>query len=82
MRYPSIVIRAEWDEDAKVWVASTADIDGLSIEASSMEILLSRIPGVLSDLLELNECLQDIDVPEIPYQVMAQQIGRIPNPCG
>jgi len=80
MRYPSIVVRAEWDQETGVWVASSTDIDGLALEADSMEVLLSKIPGALLDLLELNGDVLDNGLPEIPYHVMAQQIGRIQNP--
>lgn len=80
MKHASIIVRAEWDDEAEVWVATSSDIDGLAIEAPTMELLMERIPGALSDLLELNGTVSSSDVAEIPYHVMAQKIGRIPNP--
>ncbi|MBP2447093.1 hypothetical protein JOH51_004532 [Rhizobium leguminosarum] len=35
MKHASIVVRADWDEKAGVWVASSNDIEGLAIEADS-----------------------------------------------
>ena len=32
-------VRAEWDEEAKVWVATSDDVPGLETEAETMEIL-------------------------------------------
>jgi len=81
VKNPSIIIKAEWDEEAQVWIASSNDIDGLALEAVTMEILLQRIPGALCDLLELNGFENGSGLPEIPYHVMSSTVGRIPNPC-
>jgi len=81
MKHASILVRAEWDEAAKVWVATTADLDGLAIEAATMELLMEKIPGALCDLMELNGSDSISEMAEIPYHVMAQRVGRIPNPC-
>jgi hypothetical protein len=42
------------DEEAGVWIATSAAIDGLAIEADSFEKLLERVTGAIADLLELN----------------------------
>lgn len=81
MKNHSIIVKAEWDNEAEVWVASSNDIDGLALEAATMEVLLKKIPGALCDLLELNGFDNGSDMPDIPYHVMASQVGRIPNPC-
>ena len=36
-------VRAEWDEEAKVWVATSDDVPGLVTEAETMEILSSKL---------------------------------------
>jgi hypothetical protein len=33
MKHKSIIVRADWDDEANVWVAMSADIDGLATEA-------------------------------------------------
>lgn len=73
----TIMIRAFFDEEAKVWVATSNDIDGLAIEANTVEELLDRVPGALADLVELNGVGEKYDMPDIPYHVMAEQTGRI-----
>jgi hypothetical protein len=41
-----IVIHADWDPEAEVWVATTAD------EAASIEALRAKLPGMIIDMLE------------------------------
>jgi predicted RNase H-like HicB family nuclease len=47
-----IVIHADWDPDASVWVATTQDIRGLVTEADTIEALRAKLPGMILDLLE------------------------------
>ncbi len=49
-----IVIHADWDPDAAVWVATTQDLRGLVTEAESIEALRAKLPGMIIDLLEEN----------------------------
>ncbi|MDX3927659.1 MAG: DUF1902 domain-containing protein [Shinella sp.] len=35
MKHVSIIVRAAWDEEASVWVATSSDIDGLAVEAET-----------------------------------------------
>jgi len=75
-----IIVNAFWDDEAKVWVATSNDIDGLAIEADSFEELTIKIPNALADLIELN-CYDDYKgLPEIPFHLMASHNGAIQNP--
>jgi predicted RNase H-like HicB family nuclease len=47
-----IVIHADWDAEAGVWVATTSDLRGLVTEAETIEALRSKLPGMIHDLLE------------------------------
>jgi predicted RNase H-like HicB family nuclease len=47
-----IVIHADWDPEASVWVATTTDLRGLVTEAESIEALRAKLPGMILDLLE------------------------------
>jgi predicted RNase H-like HicB family nuclease len=49
-----IVIHADWDPEAGVWVATTQDLRGLVTEAETMEALRAKLPGIILDLLEEN----------------------------
>jgi hypothetical protein len=47
-----IVVHADWDSEASVWVATSHDIRGLVTEANSIEALRAKLPGMVLDLLE------------------------------
>jgi predicted RNase H-like HicB family nuclease len=49
-----IIIHADWDPEASVWVATTQDLQGLVTEADSIESLRAKLPGMILDLLEEN----------------------------
>jgi len=47
-----IVVTADWDAEAGVWVATTRDLRGLVTEADTLEALRAKLPGMILDLLE------------------------------
>jgi hypothetical protein len=81
MPIASIIVRATWDEEAEVWVATSKDIDGLAIEAPTLEALEPKVLAALSDLSDLIE-LNGIysDLAEIPVHIMAEQLLRVAIP--
>lgn len=78
MKHLSIIVRAEWDSEAAVWVASSTDIDGLAVEAATLEQLEPKVVAAITDLIELNGL--NYDAAEIPVHIMAEQLARVPNP--
>jgi predicted RNase H-like HicB family nuclease len=58
-------INAEWDNETDVWVATSADVDGLAIEASTMDALIERLKIVIPELMEANHKAQAGD--ELPF---------------
>ncbi len=48
----SIVVTADWDPEASVWVATSRDLRGLVTEAESIEALRAKLSGMVLDLLE------------------------------
>ena len=48
-----ISVRARWDNEAEVWTATSADIQGLVIEAETLPEVFQEIALVLPDLLEM-----------------------------
>lgn len=72
----SIIVRADWDDEAGVWVATSGDIDGLAIEADTIEALSERLPGALADLIEVN----GFNGPngDIPIHLHADRLLRVP----
>ena len=79
MRHASILVRAEWDPEACVWVATSQDVHGLSVESETIEALQTKVMGALADLIELNGI--EFGTPDIPVHFIAERFGRIPNPA-
>ena len=47
-----VIVHADWDSEASVWVATSQDVRGLVTEAETMESLRAKLPGMILDLLE------------------------------
>ena len=54
MRDSLIVVQATWDDEVGVGVATSTDIDGLVVEAPTIDILEGKVLAALNDLIELN----------------------------
>jgi Domain of unknown function (DUF1902) len=49
----TIVVRAAYDPEAKVWYVESSNLPGLHIEADSPGALYDKLPAAITDLLEL-----------------------------
>ena len=47
-------VRAEWDTEAGVWVATSDDVPGLVTEAASIEALNEKLQSLVPELLQAN----------------------------
>ncbi len=47
-------IKLTWDSEARVWIATSDDIDGLVLESGSFDALIERVRYTIPELLELN----------------------------
>lgn len=66
-------VRAEWDSDSCVWVASSDDVPGLVTEADTIEALDSKLQTMVPELLELNGCLPSGD--SIQFEIFARRFS-------
>ena len=66
-----ILVRADWDGEAKVWVATSDDV-GLATEAGTFEELTAKIPTMIGDLLE-----GEPDDGEILIEIVAHASARV-----
>ena len=63
-------IRAEWDEDAQVWVATSDDVPGLATEAETVESLIEKLKVMIPELLEANGSpISD----EMPFEILTRR---------
>ena len=78
MLHRMILVRAQRDELAGVWVATSEDVPGLITEAASMEELQAKILVMIPELLAANEI--DCDMDEIPVHIVSELLTRVANP--
>jgi hypothetical protein len=78
MKHLSVVVRADWDDETRTWVATSSDVDGLAVEAGSLEELETKVVAAISDLLEFNGFR--FELAEIPVHIVAQRCTRVANP--
>ncbi len=45
-------IDAQWDDEARVWVATSEDLPGLATEADTVEALTIKLKTIIPELLE------------------------------
>ena len=68
---PEFVVRAMWDADAAVWVATSDDVPGLVTESKTFESLLKKLRTLVPELLELNHAMPRSG--KAPYRVVAER---------
>ncbi len=73
-----LVVRATWDDEAKVWVAESDDVPGLATEADTLDALLAKLRVVLPELLELNDSRELPD--ELPFELLTRQSAGTRSP--
>ena len=76
MQRHMIVVRAQWDPEAEVWVATSADLPGLVTEAESHQELVKKLHEMIPDLLE-GEDFGDGQLPEIPVMIMSEHMQKV-----
>ncbi len=69
-----LLIRAEWDEDARVWVAASDDVPGLATEAETFDALSSKLDVLVPELLDAKGYTE---TPEVPIEVLARKISVV-----
>lgn len=70
MQGKPLFVRAEWDEEARVWVATSDDVPGLATEEETLETLVDKLKGLIPELLEANGSLEGT---EVPFEIMTRR---------
>ena len=79
MLHETIIVRAVWDDEATVWVATSDDVPGLVAEAATLEALKDTVLVRIEELLALNGTPSSLA--EIPVHILAEQSSRVANPA-
>ncbi|CAK0741220.1 DUF1902 domain-containing protein [Gammaproteobacteria bacterium] len=66
-----IIVKAIWDDDAKVWVASSYDLPGLNTEADTAELLVEKLSLMIPDLLDANHL--DAEPSEVEFCIQSER---------
>lgn len=69
-----LIIHAMWDDEAKVWVATSDDVPGLVTEATSFDTLMPKLKVMIPELLDANGYP---DGDEIPFRVLGEINGIV-----
>ncbi len=81
MKSTTLHVKADWDPEAEVWVATSEDVPGLVTEAPDFESLREKVESLIPELLEANGRLPQGDGDEIPYEVESHREGTIAIPA-
>jgi len=65
-----LFVRAEWDEEARVWVATSDDVPGLATEEKTIEGLVEKLKIMIPELLEANGESAEA---EIPFEILTRR---------
>jgi predicted RNase H-like HicB family nuclease len=66
----ALFVRAEWDDEAEVWVATSDDVPGLVAEADTAEALLTKLRTLIPELLDANGYP---DADEVPFELFSRR---------
>jgi predicted RNase H-like HicB family nuclease len=70
-------VSVEWDEDARVWIASSDDVPGLATGADTFEDLIEKLKIVIPELLVENGLLP-AGTNEVPFAIRAERSELAP----
>jgi hypothetical protein len=65
-----LTVHAVWDDEARVWVATSDDVPGLATEAFDMDGLIDKLKDMIPDLLEANAVAHK---KEVPFEIVCQR---------
>lgn len=66
-----LLIRATWDDEASVWVATSEDVPGLVTEAPSLDALVPKLKAMIPELLDANG-FGDVGDQDIPFKLVSE----------
>ena len=72
-----IQVKATWDPEACVWVATSEDVPGLVTEAETSEALIHKLRVLIPELLELNGLLPNLGHDGIPFHLLSERTETI-----
>lgn len=72
-----INVKAVWDKEADVWVATSNDVPGLITESGTVEELISKLKILIPELLEANGIINHGEETEIPFNLLSERFETV-----
>ena len=69
----TINVKAIWDKEASVWVATSDEVPGLVTESENVEALISKLKIMIPELLEANGLINKAEQTEIPFHLLSER---------
>lgn len=66
----NLIVNAIWDDEARVWVATSDDVPGLATEADDMDALVEKLKLMIPELLDANGVAH---APDVPFEILGQR---------
>jgi len=70
-------VNADWDPQARVWVATSDDVPGLATEAPTVEVLAEKLRVMIPELLEANQLLSGGQPDAIAFELTSHRQEKI-----
>ena len=67
-----LFVRVEWDDEARVWIATSNDVLGLATEGPTLEELVEKLKIIIPELLDANQD-ESITGNEIPFEILTRR---------
>lgn len=68
------LITAVWDDKECVWTATSDDVKGLCLEATSLDDIIQEAMRLIPELLILNGQVPTAGTMRIPFRISAERI--------
>ena len=67
------IVEAFWDEEAKVWVATSDDVPGLATEADNLDILTAKLRVMIPELMIANDIIPNNYTGQINLELITRR---------
>ena len=68
----TLLVNALWDDEAKVWVATSDDVRGLATEAENLNELVKKLKIMVPELLDANGYAGGDTDGAIPVKILSE----------
>lgn len=77
MQKKAILVTADWDGEASVWVATSPDVPGLVAEAESVEAITTKLRVLIPELLQANGVSWPEWDGEVPFELLSRRMETV-----